>query len=123
MYSFNFPDMLSSVTARLLPDKEAVKSNMRLVLMSEQETLFGDPYFGSTLKKSLFEQSNSIVVDLVIDKIYTTLITFIPQIFLTRKSIKITSDRTDLYAHIEYWYRFDNTSDLYVIKLTSSDLV
>lgn len=113
--------MLGSSTAKLLSDKSAIRSNVLLLLQSERETLFGDPYFGSSLKRMLFEQSSSIIVDLVVDELYTTLITFIPQIFLTRKDITLTCDGTDIYATVKYTYTLDNTSDLYTINLTAAD--
>lgn len=119
MYSFGFPNMLNGVTSNILEDKEAVKSNLVLMLNIERMSLFGDPYFGTSLKKIIFEQPNSIIVDLVIDEIYTTIITFIPQIFVTRKDISITTNGTDVFASISCTYRFDNTSDLYVINLTN----
>lgn len=118
MYSFAFPKMLNSNTAKLLTDKEAIRSNMILLLSSERETLFGDPYYGAQLKKYLFEQSGSIVADLLIDELYTTIKTFMPQVYLTRKDIKVYAVRTALYADINYYYIRDNTSDLFTIKLT-----
>lgn len=121
MYSFDFPSMLNSTTAKLIKNKDAVRSNVLLLLQSEKKTLFGDPFFGSRLKRMLFEQSNSLVVDLVIDEIYTTLTTFIPQIFLTRKNIEIMSDGTDIFVTVSYTYLLDNTQDLYTISLTSDD--
>lgn len=121
MYSFNFPSMLSGVTSKLLQDKEAIRSNVLLLLQSERKTLFGDPYFGSQLKRLLFEQATSLVADLVIDELYTTLTTFIPQIFLTRKDITLTCDGTDIFATVRYVFVLDNTVDLYTINLTETD--
>lgn len=121
MYSFDFPSMLNSNTAKLLKDKDAVRSNVLLLLQSEKKTLLGDPFFGSRLKRMLFEQSNSLIADLVIDEIYTTLTTFIPHIYLTRKDIELLSDRTDIYVTVKYTYLLDNTQDLYTISLTSDD--
>lgn len=121
MYSFDFPSMLNSNTAKLVKNKDAVRSNVLLLLQSEKKTLLGDPFFGSRLKRMLFEQSNSLIADLVIDEIYTTLTTFIPQIYLTRKDIELLSDRTDIYVTIKYTYLLDNTQDLYTISLTSDD--
>lgn len=120
MYSFGFPRMLNHTTANLFQDKEAIRSNMILLLSSERDTLFGDPYFGCQLKKYLFEQSNSIVVDLLIDQLYTTIITFMPQVGITRKDITVYTDNTTIYAQIKYYYIIDNTSDLFTIKLTES---
>lgn len=120
MYSFDFPEMLRSNTSKLLQDKDAIRSNLKLLLYSERTSLFGDPYFGSALKRALFEQSNSLIVDLMIDELYTTIITFMPQIFLTRKDITLSCEGTDLLATVRYVYIPDNTSDLYVINLTNS---
>jgi phage baseplate assembly protein W len=121
MYSFNFPNMLNNTTSRLLEGKKAVKSNLLLLLSSERETLFGDPYFGSELKKVMFEQSTSLIVDLLIDEIYTAIISFIPQIFIERKNIEVYTEDRDVYISISYIYKLDNTSDLYVINLTNSE--
>lgn len=118
MYSFNFPNMLNSVTSNLLQDKDAVKSNLTLLLSSERTSLFGDPYFGTKLKQAFFEQADTVIADLLIDEIYTTILTFMPQIYLTRKDIIITTNGTDLFAEIKYIYVPDNTADLYVISLT-----
>jgi phage baseplate assembly protein W len=112
--------MFNHTNAHLVEDKEAIRSNMILLLSSECDTLFGDPYFGARLKKYIFEQSEAIVVDLLIDELYTTIKTFMPHVILTRKDIKIwTADRT-LFAEIQYTYSVDNTSDLFVIKLMQS---
>lgn len=121
MYSFGFPNMLNSTGAILFEDKVAIRSNLKLILNSEKLTHFGDPYFGCRLKQVLFEQSHSIVVDLLIDEIYTTIITFIPQLHVTRKDISLTSDGKDVFANIKTTYKLDNTADLYVINLTSSE--
>ena len=120
MYSFGFPRMLNHTTANLIEDKEAIRSNMLLLLSSERDTLFGDPYFGCQLKKYLFEQSNSIVPDLLIDQLYTTIVTFMPQVFVRRKDIKVYVSGTIIYADVKYYYVVDNTSDLFTIKLTES---
>ena len=120
MYSFAFPRMLNSTTANLLQDKEAIRSNMILLLSSERDTLFGDPYYGTELKKHIFEQSSSIIPDLLIDEFYTTIKTFMPQVYLTRKDITVYVKKTTLYVDIKYYYIVDNTSDLFTIKLTDS---
>ena len=120
MYSFAFPRMLNSTTSNLLLDKEAIRSNMILLLSSERDTLFGDPYYGAELKKHIFEQSSSIIPDLLIDELYTTIKTFMPQVYLTRKDITVYVKKTTLFVDIHYYYIIDNTSDLFTIKLTDS---
>ena len=105
----------------MIQDKEAIRSNVLLLLQSERKTLFGDPYFGCQLKRILFEQSTSLIADLVIDELYTSLTTFIPQIHLTRKDITLTCDGIDIYATVKYTIILDNTVDLYTINLTETE--
>ena len=123
MYSIGFPEMLGGNTTKLNKDKDAVRTNLTLILSSEKASLFGDPYFGSSIKQAIFEQPNSLIVDLLIDEIYTTIVTYIPQVFLTRKDITITNEGTELFANIKYTYIPDNTSDLYTISLTSDNSI
>ena len=53
MYSIKFPDMLSSTSTNLVKDNEAVMSNLKLILTSDKYHLFGDLYFGTSLKRLL----------------------------------------------------------------------
>lgn len=119
MYSFNWPEMFRSTTSKLIKDKEAIKSNLRLLLNSERLSLFGDPYFGARLKQFIFEQNDAVIVDLLIDELYTTIQQFMPQLFVRRSDIKVYSNRVSLIAELNVTYKLDNSSDLYVIKLTS----
>lgn len=119
MYSFSFPRMLNGFGANLLSDKDAVMSNLLLLFKTEKMELFGDPSFGVLLKKVIFEQSNSIIVDLVIDEIYTSILTYIPQLYVERKGITLRTDGKSIFAEINCVYIPDNTSDLYTINLTS----
>ena len=48
--SIAFPDMLSSSRMNTVQDTSATKSNLRLLLLSNKNSLFGDPYFGTELK-------------------------------------------------------------------------
>ena len=120
MYAFQFPDMLGSASANLVKEKDAVRSDMLQLLSSEKGTLFGDPYYGCQLKKYLFEQSTTLVTDLLIDELYTTIVTFMPQAYIRRKDITVWTDKETIYADIKYHYREDSSSDLFTIKLTES---
>lgn len=119
MYSIAFPNMLSSAKVNLVKDREATKSNLRLLLLSPKYSLLGDPYFGNLLLTYLYEQNNTVLRDIIIDEIYMCITTFMPQLSLTRKDIKITSDKTDIYAQINCINLIDKQPDLYVINLTS----
>lgn len=118
MYSFNFPEMLTTRQSLVLSDKSAIQKNLELLFNCEKGMLFGDPYFGCLLKQVYFEQQGSLVKDLIIDEIYTTIITFMPQIYVERKDITLSISGNTIYANLTCTYLLDNTSDLYVIKLT-----
>ena len=91
MKSLSFPDMFNNATTRTLSDHEATVSNLKLLLKSDKNGLFGDPYFGTNLKKLLFEPNNVVLQDIVIDDIYTAILQFMPQIRIERKNISIVS--------------------------------
>ena len=121
MYSFAWPEMFNSAGANLYKDKEAIKSNLLLLLKSQLKTLFGDPGYGTKLKEIIFETNNYILRDIIIDELFSSIQTFMPQIFVTRNDIYITSYKTDVIAQINVTYKLDNTSDLYHINLTSDN--
>ena len=102
MYSLAFPNMFKcAYRTELVEDEDATRSNLKLLLNSERYSLFGDPYYGTALKKMLFEQNSVILKDLIIDEIYTSIITFMPQIKLNRKDITITTDDYSVHARIK----------------------
>ena len=117
MVSIAFPNMLGASNTNLLYDKEAVRSNLILLVNTERKSLFGDPAFGMALKQVLFEQNGSIIVDLLIDELYTSIMTFIPQVVLDRRDIRIVAQGSSVVAQIMCTYRIDNTSDLFSITL------
>lgn len=121
MYSFAWPDMFSYRGSKLNEDKAAIKQNLILLLNGEQGTLFGDPGYGAALKRMLFEPNNTIIKDLIIDELYSCIQTFLPQVYVRRNDIVISTHRNiDVRADIYVRYKFDNTSDLYSINLTSN---
>ena len=118
MYSLSFPKMFNDTRTILFKDTKATASNLWLLLKSDKKTLFGDPFFGTSLKRAIFEQNDNILVDLVIDEIYTSIITFMPQIQLLRDNIKLTSDGVDVFCNISCTDLTDYTTNLYTINLT-----
>lgn len=123
MYSLEFPNLFSPTKTNLVEDHEATYSNLRLLLLSEKTSLFGDPYFGTLLKRVLFEQNSVILQDLIIDEIYTAIIMFMPQIKLTRKDISVFSDGNDVFATIRCVNLVDYVTDMYTINLTTVEEV
>lgn len=117
MYSIAFPNMFTSSRTLLYKDNEATTSNLSLMLKSDKNSLFGDPYYGTNLRNTFFSQNNVILQDLVIDEIYTAIQEFMPQIVLSRNSIRLFSRDTNLYATIEGMNLIDYTTNLYTIQL------
>lgn len=121
MVSFNFPNMLDSAKANLIEDREATISNIRLLLASWKTSLFGDPYFGTNIKRFIYEQNNIILRDLIIDDILLSLHDFIPQIVTDRSKIKIEQKNRDVYATIDCTSKLDSLGLSFTIKLTEDD--
>ena len=122
MISINFPEMISSTGTKLISDKDAINIHLHLLLSTEKRTLFGDPYYGCNLLQVYFEQRNSIIADVIIDEIYTAIVTFLPQLFVERKSITLKIVGNALYTEIQAVNRLDNSSNMYTIKLMDESL-
>lgn len=121
MYSFNFPEMVSNTNSNIIKDHKATASNLKLLLLSDKYSLFGDPYFGTSLKKLIFEPNNVVLRDLIIDDIYIAILTFMPQIRVERKNITVTSSLGEIYVNIKALNLLDYTVDLYNINLTGAE--
>jgi phage baseplate assembly protein W len=105
--------------------RDATAQNCLLLLESVRGTLLGDPYFGNTLKRYLFDQNNYILKDIIIDTIYTQIVTFLPQIKVNRKDIKIIQDalRGKLICQFTAVSQIDFTLNTYSLNLlTNSDI-
>lgn len=100
MNSIAFPNMFSDASTNLVTDRAATVQNLLLTLKAEKTSLFGDPYFGSNLKKLIFEQNNAILRDIVIDDIYNCITHFLPQISVKRDNIIINANRSTVYVTI-----------------------
>ena len=55
MHSFGWPNIFSSTNIILSSDHDATYSNLRLLILSMRNSLFGDPYFGTNLKKLMLQ--------------------------------------------------------------------
>lgn len=118
MYSFGWPNIFTASTTNLVEDKKAAINNLRLLLGSEKLGLFGDPRFGSNLKRYLFEQNSTWLHDIIRDEIYTLVRLYLPQLIVERKDIKIITEKSNLYAEIKCKWFNDAKLDMFSIKLT-----
>lgn len=121
MYSFAWPDMVKNTSANIIENHPATVSNLKLMLLSNKKSLLGDPYYGTNLKKLIFEQNNQVLKDLIIDDVYTSILTFMPQLVLSRNDITITSDKHKVYINIKATNVLDYTTNLYNITLTEGE--
>lgn len=122
MYSIQFPDMVSGVSTKLVQDHGATSQNLKLMLLSDRGSLFGDPYFGTLWRKLIFDQNNEILRDIIIDDILTSIETFMPQLLTKREDIEVTSDKYNVSINIKALNLIDYETDMYSIKLMGDEL-
>lgn len=120
MKALAFPDMFSSARTGVISDHEATLSNLKLLLQSYKGSLLGDPFYGTTLNKVIYSNNHQILKDLVVDDIYSAIVTFMPQLKLSRSDIEVYGDGTSLYATINAVNLTDYTVNLYEINLTGT---
>ena len=111
--------MFSSAKTNLVEDHDASASNLKLLLGADKTALFGDPQFGTNLKQFFYEPNNNILRDLLIDEIYSSIISYMPQLQLSRDNIYVTSDGTTVYAEIHCINKLDWQIENYNIALTT----
>ena len=67
----------------------------------------------------IYSQNDNILRDIVIDEIYTSIITFMPQVRLSRKDIKLTLDKTSLLVNIKCVNILDGDKQDFTLRLFS----
>ena len=117
MKSIAFPEMFNRTTTNTVFDYDATLQNIKLLLWSEKGELFGDPYYGTGLRRYLYDQNDNVLQDILLDDIYTALVLFIPQIQIDRKDIKLVRGNGELILKIKALNKADYTTDLYNIVL------
>lgn len=117
MNAIGFPNMLQHNKSVIIKDLDATKQNLTYLLQSYKKTMLGDPYFGTNLRKLIYESNNAILRDLVIDDIYTAINNFMPQIRVTRRDITVTSDGNKIMVNIVAQNMLDFSFAEYNVKL------
>lgn len=118
MKSLSHPQMFSNkLYTTVVEDKKATQSNLRLLILSEKNSLFGDPYYGTSLRTLFFEQIDSLLIDLFIDNIYTAILNFMPQIKISRNNITLISEKEHVYINIRYSTILNPDIDLFTMDL------
>jgi len=123
MKSISYPKIFVTKTKTgLVQDYDATLQNLKLLIFSEKGELFGDPYFGTGLKRFLYDQNDVVLQDLLIDELYTAIATFIPQIKIRREDITIISNGTQVVCKIKAINRVDYQTNLYTIPLLEASV-
>ena len=117
MDSLAFPDIFTSTKVKVIHDNEATSSNLRLVLLSDKNQLFGDPEFGSNLHRLIYQQNDAVIMDIAIDYVYSCITTFMPQLYLKRRDIYIEQNGVNMNIKFRATNMLNNTSNLYEIAL------
>lgn len=117
MTSIAFPQIFSGTHTNIYENHEATVSNLMLILQSARGELFGDPDFGSNIKKLTFNQNDSVLMDLITEDIYTTIKVFIPQLYINRNDIILFSKDNTLYVSIKGTNLIDYQTDMYTLAL------
>jgi phage baseplate assembly protein W len=109
----------NGVKTNLYKDHDATLSNLRTLLLTTKGELLGDPDFGCSLKRMLFEQGTPIIKDLIIDDIYTAVLTFMPQVILKRNDINVYTDGVDVFVDFKCVNLINQQIDTFTINLTT----
>jgi len=122
MKSIKFPEMFTRTVTNTVSDYDATLQNLKMLLWSEKGELFGDPYFGTGIKKYLYDQNDVVLIDILIDDIYTAITLFMPQIRVDRKDIQLfRSNKGQVTAKIKALNKADFSTDMYNIVLLEAE--
>lgn len=123
MKSIQFPEMFTRTVTNTVSDYDATLQNLKMLLWSEKGELFGDPYYGTGIKRYLYDQNDAVLVDILIDDIYTAITLFMPQIRVNRNDIQLfRSNKGEVTAKIKALNKADYSTDMYDIVLLQAEI-
>ena len=118
MYSIAFPDIFNGSKVNLNKDYDAIKVNLKSLLMSNRGGLYGDPFYGLNMKQILWDQAcKPVVVELLKDEIFNAIYSYMPQIEITRDDINVQVEGNLVQASIEVKADSKIPSNLFNIKI------
>lgn len=122
MYSIAFPKIFNGSKVNLNKDYDAVKVNLKSLLMSNRKGLYGDPYYGVNLKQILWHQAaKPVVVELLKDEMFNAIYSYMPQATVTKDDIDVEVDGNTVYASIDVALDSTIPSDLFKIEILMDD--
>lgn len=121
MISIGFPNIFNSTYTNLV-EETATSQNIKLLLESNVRTFFGDPYFGSNIKRFLFDQNSEYLKEVISDELTVCLNEFIPQIKIPRNGIDITVNKNEMSIKINCILKESGAQTAFILSLSETDL-
>lgn len=121
MNTIRFPLMFQGNATAIQQDNAAALTDLHLLLSTQAGEFVDDPEIGINAKRYMYNQNNHILRDILIDDIYTQIITFSPNIYLQRQNITITSDKHKVTAIIRCKNQQDFTNNTYELVLFEAE--
>lgn len=105
--SIKHPNEFSMITGKttLVRELESVSQSIRLILLSERGELFGDPNYGSRLKRLLMEQMTPTLYDLIRNEIADSVNSQDTRVFINPEDIEVTEDNTTVRLRVPFQLR------------------
>ena len=118
MYSIAFPNIFNGSKVNLTKDYDAIKINLKSLLMSNRGGLYGDPHYGLNMKQILWDQAcKPVVVELLKDEIFNAIYSYMPQVSITRDDIDVIVEGNIVQASIEVKADSKIPSNLFNIQI------
>ncbi len=102
--SITHPKMFSLINGNTETDSLDISINrsIALILLTAKGEVFGNPDFGSDIRKFLFQNYTDSMRDLLIDEIVESISNWEDRIVINRSDISIEQDDLALKIHISY---------------------
>lgn len=102
--SITHPKMFSLINGNTETDSLDISINrsIALILLTAKGEVFGNPDFGSDIRKFLFQNYTDSMRDLLIDEIVESISNWEDRIVINRSDISIEQDDLVLKIHISY---------------------
>ena len=102
--SITHPKMFSLINGNTETDSLDISINrsIALILLTAKGEVFGNPDFGSDIRKFLFQNYTDSMRDLLIDEIVESISNWEDRIVMNRSDISIEQDDLALKIHISY---------------------
>lgn len=121
MKSIGFPNIFKG-TSTIVEEDNSTMENIKLVIGSNVRSFFGDPMFGSDLRRFLYDQNSRYLAEVVADEIAICLNEFIPQIAVSRQDITVNIDKNVMSISINCILKESGTPSVFRVSLLDADL-